>query len=592
MKRGLGVFALLAVLAAGARWAIAPSSAGSESKAAARTVVFPHGSQKSEDTTCSEFADQRGATDAGPRGELITLIDEFLRNGGRTPSGDAISLPAGVRIVVATVPDPLHTHLNLQFDRVMEAIQQAAQDEGYTYDRSWLPWKAHPAEFGSRTDQGNEEKDTLSRERCPGLILFRKSFRQTSSHDHDSSYTHGLFVFLVAEKPTTGVDRTQWDSTVDWIASHRDHASDGALRVMGPTFSGSVASMVRALADLQARQTNFTNILLYTGTVRGCFSYKWLSDELQSPGMRMRVRLADFNQNDAVQIDRYFKYLKERNHSLSEVAILSEDETAYGGLPDSRSDQPADATPDPGRDQQFSPCEPKYLPPDWPLHLYYPRDISALRSAYQEQSIFASSSESQSGSHVVLQPQAEASSHNDTDTIVSFGGANLALAQEAQMYGVIDSLRTHAIRFVILRSTSTLDYLFLTRFLHRAYPDAFIVTMGEDMLFGREIDSTEFRGVQALSAYPLLPRGQDWTAASNNTVRHAHRIFGSDSMEGDYLATRFLISDPPASPGEPTPYVHAGKPNLPDYDAPFFATRQASQSEPSTWLSVIGRNGY
>jgi hypothetical protein len=201
----------------------------------------------------------------------------------------------------------------------------------------------------------------------------------------------------------------------------------------------------------------------------------------------------------------------------------------------------------------------------------------------------------------VLQPQATTSTHHDTDTVATFSGPNSALTQEAQMYGVVDSLRTHGIRFVILRSTNTLDYLFLTRFLHRAYPGAFIVTMGPDMLFGREIDSTEFRGVAALTAFPLLPRGQDWTALTNPTPRHAHRVFGNATMEATYLATRFLITDPPTDRSEKKPYIHliSRKSDIPDYGPPIFeldrpkdALDQPEPSKPSTWLSVIGRGGY
>jgi len=97
------------------------------------------------------------------------------------------------------------------------------------------------------------------------------------------------------------------------------------------------------------------------------------------------------------------------------------------------------------------------------------------------------------------------------------------------MYGIVDSLRTHGIRFVVLRSTSTLDYLFLTRFLHRAYPDAFIVTAGPDMLFGREIDSTEFasRSSYGLSA-PAAGSGLD--RATGFGARHAHRV--SERLDG------------------------------------------------------------
>src|SRR5215469_16423631 len=43
--------------------------------------------------------------------------------------------------IIATLPDPLHTHFSLQFDRYIEALQQGAQDERYLYDSSWLPWE-------------------------------------------------------------------------------------------------------------------------------------------------------------------------------------------------------------------------------------------------------------------------------------------------------------------------------------------------------------------------------------------------------------------------------------------------------------------
>ena len=180
----------------------------------------------------------------------------------------------------------------------------------------------------------------------------------------------------------------------------------------------------------------------------------------------------------------------------------------------------------------------------------------------------------------------------------------MALTQEAQLYGLVNSLRTHAIRFVILRSTNSLDYLFLTRFLHRANPEVFIITMGSDMLFTREIDSTEFRGVMALTTFPLLPRGQDWTQQIAILPQHAHRVFGSDIMEGVYLASRFLTTDD-QSGGNPAcgnnllsktrsdlPHcIDRTKRDIPDYAQPFW-DRDPNHGAPATWLSVIGREGY
>lgn len=47
-----------------------------------------------------------------------------------------------VQIVVAIVPDPVHTHLSLFFDRTVESLEQAAQQQGdYAFDRAILPWE-------------------------------------------------------------------------------------------------------------------------------------------------------------------------------------------------------------------------------------------------------------------------------------------------------------------------------------------------------------------------------------------------------------------------------------------------------------------
>ena len=589
MKRVVGTFILMAALAAGSRLAITPA-APSTAASAGNMQNVPSAGPKSAGTVCSAFADQPDARTSASQGELAALVRQFLRGATEQTKPASDLLPKDIHILIATVPDPLHTLLNLQFDRTIDAIQQAAQDQGYTYDSSWLPWKAEAAQYSGRNDQNAENEDTSRRELCPGMILFRQSMHRSTAQRYDDTYTHGLFVFLVGERPTTGINRVQWDNALQWIQEHADkERADRALRVLGPTFSGSVPSVARALVNPGGQAGNFSNVLLYTGTMHGCSSFRWLTDELHK-WVPVSVRVADFSQNDAIQVDRYFSYLRDRGHSVSEVAILSEDETAYGGLPDVPTTA-VGAKPAADDAMPVMACEPSYPLNNAPLHLYYPRDISSLRSAYQEQSIFASPTADKSNTaHVVLQPQATTSTHHDTDTVATFSGPNMALAQEAQMYGIIDTLKTHGIRFVVLRSTSSLDYLFLARFLHRAYPDAFVVTMGADLLFGREIDSTEFRGVESLTTFPLLPRGQDWTRRTNNGSRHAHRVFGSDTMEGTYLATRFLITD--SDPSKPRGYIDPMKADIADYGAPFWEQKSTGTVAPSTWLSVIGRDGY
>jgi len=47
---------------------------------------------------------------------------------------------AHLKFVVATLPDPVHTHLPVLFDQFAVAIQEGAQDEKYDFDSAWLPW--------------------------------------------------------------------------------------------------------------------------------------------------------------------------------------------------------------------------------------------------------------------------------------------------------------------------------------------------------------------------------------------------------------------------------------------------------------------
>lgn len=621
MKRGAGYFALFAFLMTGLRFATGPANIREASAARLEETLAPTpASFVNQDTVCHAFEppaapnDKSGATKQSPdkSGEIDQLVDRFLDGPAHDQRLTPGQLPPGIRIMIAAIPDPRHTHLSLQFDRTLEAIQQAAQDERYTYDSAWLPWKTERVQYGSLADRKTEMKEAAEREVCPGLVLFRRSMSARTPIDCKDSagaippsdavpYQCGLLVFVVGEVPTAGLNRPQWDNALYWIDTHASkNRTDKTLRVLGPNFSGSMPSFVRALDDSSIYAGTFTSTLLYTGRIRGCASWRWLNQQFNPPAssptpasLRRPVRVADFEENDALQTDRLYRYLKDRGERLSEVAILSEDETAYGGLPDAAA-HASDSEPG-----ENLPCNPEYHERDRPVHLYYPRDISAVRSAYQEQAIFAPGTKSDSSSgpaHAVLRPESGAGVHEETDTIAPFSGTNLALTQEAQLYGIVNNLKTHGIRYIVLRSTNSLDYLFLTRFMHRAYPTAYIITTGSDLLFAREVDSTEFRGVVSLSSFPLLPRGQDWTRQIENIPQHAHRIFGAYTMEGAYLAGRFLITDPGVSPEESTlhqPFRHQAKPDIPDYALPFWESGDGSElSEPATWLAVIGRDGY
>ena len=305
-------------------------------------------------------------------------------------------------------------------------------------------------------------------------------------------------------------------------------------------------------------------------------------------------------------LERYCRYLAIQGYGPDAIAVLSEDETAYGNAPTDASvpGGPSSCLNDGGA-----------------LRLYYPRDISALRTAYQTNSIFSTPAPQQPSDigRGRLPSDLADPEGIDHDTIKSYAGSQTPASQEAYLLSVVDAMRDQHIKYVVLRSTNPLDELFLAQYLRRAYPDARIVIDGSDRRFEQDRSSTGIGGTMSLSTYPLLENVRDWTAR----VRPGHREFNSDLSEGTYIAFRLLLRSPalyvkdednPKDPGACTfgrdpdkppkdlaarhlPPLTEGcrtlVPPIPDYGAPWWMVSDGDSSErPATWLSVLGRDGY
>ena len=208
-------------------------------------------------------ANGTGAGDAKPNpdknGEIARLIDRFFIGSAEQAAPYSGQLPAGIRLMIATVPDPRHTHLSLQFDRTLEAIQQAAQDERYTYDSSWLPWKTERIEYCSLADRNAEMKEARGTGSLPGADAVpekhvggarRPTARMRREARRDRAMLRinaGCLSLWSAKIRPPGLNRMQWDNALHWIDEHASkNRADKALRVLGPNFSGSMPSVVRA----------------------------------------------------------------------------------------------------------------------------------------------------------------------------------------------------------------------------------------------------------------------------------------------------------------------------------------------------------
>src|SRR5579864_3538324 len=217
MKRGTGILALFAFLLTGIRFASGPATIRETSEVNAAEAIKPAPKMPAHiGATCPAFeypsASTANSENAQQReegeGEIAELVDRFVYGANDGAKLQAGGLPEGIRLMIVSVPDPRHTHLSLQFDRTLEAVQQAAQDERYTYDSAWLPWRTERIQYGSMSDRNAEMKEAAEREVCPGLVLFRKSLSGGAPADckdasgaaprsGDVPYQCGLFVFIV-----------------------------------------------------------------------------------------------------------------------------------------------------------------------------------------------------------------------------------------------------------------------------------------------------------------------------------------------------------------------------------------------------------
>lgn len=469
-----------------------------------------------------------------------------------------------VGFAIATVPNPVSTHLPLLFDRIVESIQQSAQDEAYAYDDSWFPWEPVAKDYAYLQDQQlAEELQKIQRE-MPGVMVFRQGLDKSKDLP---AYESGLIVFLVGEQPTGGIDDDQFDNALAWIARLGGFSSEKPLRILGPTFSGSLPSLRRILEE--AYKTGSLKgyagpVQVSSGTVSSGLGYERFDDWIKKAHAGSWFRTA--MENDSLMTDRFCQYLDEQGYPLDRVAFLSEDETAFGS---------------PQSKQGNSTCK--------AVDLFYPRDIATLRSAYQQQSIFGSAKpETSSGApSMTLRGDLSEPSGGQHDTVRSYAGQLTPLAQESVLLDIALRLGEKHVQFIILRSTNSLDQIFLTEFLRRSYPEGRVVIDGADLLFNRGAEGRSLRGVMLLSTYPLLIREQDWTPSLVIDRTRSYRTFGEDTSEGVYIAARELFRNPVP----PVP-IH-------DYGAPRWATdasdsysRKLESAKPATWLSVIGRRQF
>ncbi len=499
--------------------------------------------------------------------------------------------------MIALVPDPVHTHLALLFDRYIDAVQQALQDStsekapGWVYVSQWLPWDPAPYQASQDpVDRTNTHTFDANRECAPGILLFRRN-------RFGESRMGGKFLvlFLVGESPTSGIlSRDQFSNAMYGLHQVEQRDPDlpsGTRRILGPTFSSTIPSL-DALLQQSCPGGALPACFSRTQIISGFVSANSVSINASGnyPALGAGHFLSMSEGSDVVR-DMLIQYFGNTEHiGSNQIAFVSEDETAFGNI----SSTPLWVW---NKDSSRS------------LLFHYPREISQLRNAYEKNSIFSRSSAQQSTSSANQSDLTLSleDRHKEEDSVPSFSDTQNPISEESVLFTITRAMKSQGVRVAVINGTDTLDVIFVARFLSRNLPDVRVVLLNADILFLRPPDVTNFRGMLMANTYSLIPDNLMWSGrflhvpaekADPDQPEHRSpygtylpgRVFPSHEASGLYNAIRLLEMAPLEEKNHdliPQRYGHPDYLWLPEYTDPF-----RGGNHPPLWLSVIGRGDF
>ncbi|MBL8220879.1 MAG: hypothetical protein JNL62_16730, partial [Bryobacterales bacterium] len=153
-----------------------------------------------------------------------------------------------IRVIIATIPDPDTITLAHYANQSVESLRRAAEGCGYSPDRHWFPW------FGDADEESRKKFEP--RGANPGSLLFRRAAGENKQE------TDLLLILLASETPTRGVHRPALVKALEIATALSERQPLPVLQVVGPSYSGSAASLAQALTEKQGIQ----QISIITGT--------------------------------------------------------------------------------------------------------------------------------------------------------------------------------------------------------------------------------------------------------------------------------------------------------------------------------------
>ena len=416
--------------------------------------------------------------------------------------------------VVATVADPVHSRMQTFFDGQIQSIEKAVAVHGWEFAAQWLPWRDSPdASGGSIEDQRLERQLERQQEALPGILVFRRGIYPYEA----------LFVFLVPETPTQGISGDAFHAALNLArALSSDQCGDRPCQtgLLAPTFSGSFESLTSLLLARDDRATMSNTV--YGGSISSADKAKRFEDAFsrQTNGFKFRSGIAASSSYQ----DTFNKVLTYYNIDPGKAAYWLEDESGFAA-----SFQQVKAHRVLRKDEA--------IPTYW-----FPRDISHLRSAYQEATQSSGSSDRSSAPKLDFTLKDPSQGE---DSIPVFSETHTPVGQSAAISTITEEFRREGTQMVFILAANTLDALLLARFVRNESPNTRVLIGDADTLFIPAASQESLSGTLFLSTYPMFILGQEWlTRARDGGLGDAdkHLIFPSASHQGLFNVAQFALA--------------------------------------------------
>jgi hypothetical protein len=504
------------------------------------------------------------------------LVDHFLgRDEDRRRLQKLRENGVHVEFIVATIADYVDSNSGWLADQQIEAIQASMAVSGYTLDRFYLPdWT--PAAGAVQSSSRRHETE-------PGAIIFKRlnSNRQLELR----------VVLLATETPTSGIHERAFVAAArlvtSWEAPNRSRVP--WLRVLGPTFSGSIPTLRRAIGTAASEQVQSS--VRVARVVSGSANANDNRDILTAQrGTAGTITFDSTVTPSGEVIDALKAYLKRMNANWARgcsVAILHESNTAFGsqttGLPSPSSGStsceeergvagnPSSVAAIKGQSELVRPtlrtAFPSAMLIPFPLHISRLRHAAAGPTATK---LF--------GRYDKAFGLGDATTA--TDRLPPLNPDIAAATSQTAVAMIVDRIRRGRFQAVGILATDERDVVYLARELRRASPDVQLFLMGSHVLYLHPDYGPYTRGAIVASTYSLFTPLQQW-ASKHGSSRDDARLQQFPSMvhQGLFNALQLLMD------GDDR--------RLADYcDPSMDSATEAKSCHPPVWVSVVGRTGF